>query len=81
MSAERQDFDEEVYDEEVDYDGEYDDEDGMIEEIELDESEGPGEELGAQGRKMHIHFRTLMSRRRFFYEMFLSRWNYICNAS
>lgn len=73
MSAERQEFDEEVYEEEVEYDGEYDDEDGMIEEVELDESEGPPEELGAQGGKMHIHswHATRMSRR-FLYSRYLS---------
>jgi hypothetical protein len=44
------DFDEEIYDEEVD-EGSYDEEvdDGYIEEVEVDDSEGDAEEIGAEG--------------------------------
>lgn len=64
MSAEPRDFDEEVYDDEVEYEGEYEDEDdGIIEEVEVDGSEDDGDEINAEGEHillsmgMHDHFR------------------------
>ena len=65
MSAEPRDFDEEVYDDEVEYEGEYEvDDDGIIEEVEIDGSEGDEEEIGAEGKhilssmRMHDNIQT-----------------------
>lgn len=49
-----QHFDEEVYDDEVEYEGDYEvDDDGLIEEADLHDSDGEVEEIEADGTQMH----------------------------
>ena len=49
MSAEQRDFDEEIYEDEVEFEEYDEEEEGFIEEVEVDDSVGDGDEIDAEG--------------------------------